>query len=237
MLVEYMDTSPYFIKIGHRGAAGHEPENTLASFQKAIELGVDMIEFDVHCCKSGEIVVIHDDALERTTNGIGCVKSKTLAELKMLDAGKRQCIPTAGEVLALVGQKVAVNIELKGAATALPVAELIYKHVRKGWSRDQFLVSSFDYKELRRFRIFDRFSRAGLLFEEPQGDIFGLADGLGCYSINPPVELTTARLVNEAHVRGLKVFVWTANSPAEIQKLKTMKVDGIFSDFPDRLAT
>ena len=141
------------IKVGHRGAMGYEPENTLRSFKKALELGVDMIEFDVYVCKSGELVVIQDDTLERTTNGKGLVIEKTLAELKELDAGKEEKIPTLEEIMDLADKKVKINIELKGDNTAKPVLNMIEKYVdEKGWKYDDFLVSSFNHNELKKFK-------------------------------------------------------------------------------------
>ena len=106
------------LKISHRGACGYEPENTLASFKKAIEINADMIELDVHVCKTGEVVVIHDEKVNRTTNGKGYVSQKNLESLKKLDAGKGKKIPTLIEVLDLVNKRVKVNIELKGKKTA-----------------------------------------------------------------------------------------------------------------------
>jgi len=103
-----------FLKIGHRGAMGYEPENTLRSFKKALDLKVDMIELDVYVCKSDELIVIHDDKVDRTTNGQGYVVNKTFEELRTLDAGKNEKIPTLSEVLNLVNRKAKLNIELKG---------------------------------------------------------------------------------------------------------------------------
>ncbi len=225
------------IKIGHRGAAGYEPENTLSSFQKAIELGADMVELDVRLCKSGELVVIHDEKVDRTTNGRGLVADMTLAELKKLDAGNGQTIPTLEEVLGRVNKGVSVNIELKGTGTAVPVARIIDKYVSSDWNRDLFLVSSFNIGELEYFREKDGKSRVGIVFDKKSGDLFGLVDKLSAYSIHPSIKLTTPDLIEEAHKRGLKVFVWTANSPADIRRLIKMGVDGIFSNFPDRLTT
>ena len=231
------------IKIGHRGAAGYEPENTLVSFQKAIELGADMIELDVHVCKSGELVVIHDDTLERTTNGKGKVSDMALAELKELYAGKGQRIPTLDEVLDLVDRRVRINIELKGKKTALPVAQTVMLRTEEGWEQNHFLVSSSDYDELRRFRIFDPFSRIGLIIGKLPGalhrlnlfDPFRLALELKCYSMHPRVNFAGRRFIETAHRSGLKVFPWTINSPAEARRLGKLGVDGIFSDYPDRL--
>ena len=155
------------IKVGHRGAMGYEPENTLRSFKKALELGVDMIEFDVYVCKSGELVVIHDDTLERTTNGKGLVIEKTLAELKELDAGKEEKIPTLEEIMDLADKKVKINIELKGDNTAKPVLNMIEKYVdEKGWKYDDFLVSSFNHGELKNFKELNPKIKTGILVEE-----------------------------------------------------------------------
>ncbi len=234
---------------------GYEPENTLRSFEKAIELGADIIELDVHLCKSGELVVIHDEKVNRTTNGRGLIADMALAELKKLDAGNGQIIPTLEDVVDFVGswrgtrakpglcKRVAINIELKGAGTALPVASVLYKLYRSGWKEDQFLVSSFSIDELQQFRNTDSVSRVGLILDKSifgiwgsKINIFDLALTLKCYSIHPSVRLTTPKLVREAHSNGLKVFVWTANSSADIRRLIKMGVDGIFSNFPDRLA-
>ncbi|OGN03826.1 MAG: hypothetical protein A2655_01015 [Candidatus Yanofskybacteria bacterium RIFCSPHIGHO2_01_FULL_43_42] len=224
-----------FLKIGHRGAMGYEPENTLGSFQTAIKLGVDMIELDVHLCKSGELVVIHNEKVDRTTNGKGFIADMTLAELKKLDAGRGQLIPTLEEVLDEVNRRVSVNIELKGIGTAMPVAGLIDKYVSGGWDRNLFLVSSFNVSELKDFREKDGKSRIGIIFDKKSGDLFGLVDKLGAYSIHPNTKLVTPDLIEEAHKKGLRVFVWTVNFPDDIRRLIKIGVDGIFSDFPDRL--
>lgn len=223
------------IKIGHRGAMGYEPENTLSSFQKAIELGADMVELDVHLCKSGELVVIHDDTVDRTTNGRGLVVDMTLAELKLLDAGKRQTIPVLEKVLDLVDKRVGINIELKGIGTAIPVAELINKYVSNGWDRNLFLISSFSIDELREFREKDGKSRIGIVFDNKLPNPFTFTEKFNAYSIHPSIRLTSPDLIQEAHDRGLKVFVWTANSLADIRRLIKVGADGAFSNFPDRL--
>ena len=113
------------LKIGHRGAAGLEPENTLRSFGKAISLGVDAVEFDLHKCKTGELVAIHDSSVNRTTNGIGLVADLTLAELKLLDAGAEETIPTFSEILDFINKRVKVFIEIKEKG----IAELIFHEI------------------------------------------------------------------------------------------------------------
>ena len=117
------------LSIGHRGACVYEPENTLRSFARALELGADMIEFDVHVCASGEAVVIHDAALKRTTNGLGYVKDKTLEELKTLDAGKGEKIPVLEEVFDLVNKRAGLNIELKSENAPVKVCSVIREYI------------------------------------------------------------------------------------------------------------
>ena len=134
------------LKIGHRGAPGYEPENTLRSFEKAISMGVDMVELDVHKCKSGELVVIHDKKVNRTTNKKGFVKNKNLQQLKTLDAGKKEKIPTLKEVLDFINKRVKINIELKGPKTTEAVLKLIEEYINKKKSKySQFIISSFDW--------------------------------------------------------------------------------------------
>ena len=224
------------IRIGHRGACGYEPENTLASFKKAIELDVDMVEFDVCVCKSGEIVVIHDDKVDRTTNGKGYVIGKTLEELRTLDAGNGEKIPTLIEVLDLIERKVKVNIELMGRGIAKSVSEIINEYVSKnGWHYEDFFVSSFNHYELQKFSQINSDVKIGaLIYGIPLGRT-EFVEELNSYSVNPSLEFVDKEFVEDAHKRGLKVFVYTVNDPDDIERMKKMGVDGLFSDFPDRL--
>jgi glycerophosphoryl diester phosphodiesterase len=223
------------LKIGHRGASGYAPENTLASFKKAVEIGVDGVELDVRITKDGELVVIHDAWVNRITNGWGRVSEKTLNELKQLDAGNGEKIPTLQEVLDLINRKVQVHIELKGKNTARPVAKIIEEYIKKkGWKYNDFFVSSFNHNELM---IFKR--------KIPQIKIGALIVGvfihydryiaLGAYSINMWSKLVRKPVVENAHKRGLKVFVYTVNSEEEMERMKNLGVEGIFTNFPDRM--
>ena len=224
------------IKIGHRGALGYEPENTLLSFQRAISLSVDMIELDVYACKTGDLVVIHDDRLERTTNGNGYIWEKTIEELRNLDAGKGQKIPTLMEVLNLVDKKTQVNIELKGEGTAKPVAETIASYIsQNGWNEGMFLVSSFNHQELKKFKELMPDIRTGALITAIPQDYAKFGQDLNAWSVNLCIEFINQTFVDDAHDRGLKVLVWTVNHPEDIQRMKSLGVDGIFSNFPDRI--
>ena len=147
-----MPSADRFLCIGHRGARGHAPENTLLSIDTGIRLGADMIEFDVQRCDN-ELVVIHDPRLERTTNGVGRVEECRFDYLRSLDAGQGQQIPTLQEVLDLVEARVPLNIEIKSAGgTATRVAAALREAIADGWNPSQFLVSSFHLPELYEFK-------------------------------------------------------------------------------------
>jgi glycerophosphoryl diester phosphodiesterase len=224
-----------FLCIGHRGAGGHEPENTLRSIRRALELGADGVEIDVRLVH-GELLVMHDAKLDRTTNGRGYLVRKSLAALRALDAGKGERIPTLREVLETVDRRGFVNIELKGRRTAGPVCALIHEFVHThGWRHEDFLVSSFIRAELRAVR--DPLIPIGLLLTRPTR-LYGLsARRVRACSVHPAVRFVTARFVADAHRRGLRVFPYTANSPAEIARLRDLGVDGVFTDFPERVVT
>jgi glycerophosphoryl diester phosphodiesterase len=218
--------------IGHRGAAGLEPENTLRSVRRALELGADGIEIDVHCLE-GELIVIHDSRLDRTTNGAGLLRRHTVPQVRSLDAGKGERIPLLREVLETVNRRALVNIELKGPRTAGPVLALLRDFVaRGGWAPGDFLVSSFHRAELRQLRgsgfpIGILFARSARLFHRP-------ARALGASSIHVPLAQVSPGLVSRVHDDGRKLFVFTVNDPADMERLKQMGVDGIFTDYPDR---
>ncbi len=215
---------------------GYEPENTLRSFRKALDMGCHMVELDVQRCKTGELVVIHDDTLERTTNGTGLVRDKSLEELRTLDAGKGEKIPLLEEVLDTIQGKSRVNIELKGLGTARPVARLIDRcRSEKGWIDEAFLVSSFDYEELSAFRKLAPEIPVGILFKEIPTGLFEFTSYIRAFSFNPLFRIVEAELVEAAHREGIRVLVWTVDEPGDIDRMKKMGVDGICSNYPDRI--
>ncbi len=219
------------IRIGHRGACGYAPENTLASFQRAIDMGCAWIELDVHYVDN-ELIVIHDARLDRTTNGKGKIYDLSLAEIQSYDAGEGQHIPTLTEVLDLVDRRVGVNIELKGLATAAPVDQLLTRYCAAGWRPEHFQVSSFNHDELANC---DAKWHRGALFHKAVADYFEITSRLSAYSINLEKSLVTEKLVDKAHDHGLKVFVYTVNELDEIQRLIDLNVDGIITNYPDRV--
>jgi glycerophosphoryl diester phosphodiesterase len=220
-----------FLCFGHRGACGHEPENTLSSFAMAIDLGCPWIELDVFAVE-GELLVIHDDSLERTTNGTGDVKTSSLAYLRSLDAGEGQQIPTLQEVTSLVDRRCGINVELKGPDTARPVSAFLSTLCAHGWDEHQFLLSSFAHRELAKS---DPRFRLGALFYKPVPDYFTRTARLNAYSINLSRKLAEPWLIGQAHDQDLKVYVYTVNESVEIRQMMQMGVDGVFSDYPDRV--
>ncbi|MEJ2163316.1 MAG: glycerophosphodiester phosphodiesterase [Robiginitalea sp.] len=222
--------------IGHRGAMGYETENTLASVQKALDLGVDMIEIDVFQIRSGEIVVFHDERVDRLANSGGRIEEYYFLDLKnlMLQGGHR--IPTLREVLTLVDHRVPINIELKGKGTADNIHQTVTFYTdKRGWTADQFLISSFDWEELRRYREYNPTGRIAVLTEGDPLEALPVARELGAEAINPHyAQLDTAN-VSRIHEEGFKIYTWTVNDPSDFQRLKAMGVDGVFSDYPDKM--
>ena len=218
------------LKIGHRGAKGYVAENTLVSFQKAIELGCDGIELDVHLSLDGEIVVIHDDTIDRTSSGKGFVNQMTLKELKKYD------IPTLQEVFKIVNHNILVNIELKSYEAIEKVIEFIEKLIfEKSRSFDGILVSSFDWEALQKVHSINNKIKIGVLTENDLDKAQAFAKKINAYSINPYFKLLSSEKVLEMHQKGFKIFTWTVNSEEDVTFVKNFKVDAIISDFPDRI--
>ena len=221
--------------IGHRGASGTAPENTLTSFEKAIRLGVKMIELDVHRCATGELVVIHDEKINRTTSGKGFVADKTLAELKKVDVGRGEKIPTFREVLNLVNRRVRINIELKGAGVAASTVALMSEYKEShGWKTGDFCISSFDHQQLSQFRELDNATKIGILYEKYPDGFTELAKDLRAASVNISLHTVRQKVVDEIHADGLEVWVYTVNHRYDFERLKKLNVDAVFTNYPDK---
>lgn len=224
------------LKIGHRGASGYEPENTLISFEKAIDLNADGIELDVHLSSDGHLVVIHDETIDRTTNGKGEVNKMSLQELKKIRIDNSQEIPSLIEVFDLVNRRCLINLELKGIGTAKPTNDLINHYILdKKWEINDFLVSSFDWKMLEETAVLNPKIRLGVLTEESIEDALAFAKKIKAFSIHPDYQLLSKENVILMRDNGFEVFPWTVNSEEAIQKIKAFNVNGIISNFPDRI--
>lgn len=223
------------LRFGHRGACGYEPENTLASFRKALAIGVDALECDVWLSADNELVVIHDPRVDRTTDGTGLVKTKTYSELFLLNAGNGEKIPKLIDVMNLARGKARINIEFKDPEVALLLADFLKRQTTEGqWRVEDVFVSSFVWKSLRRFhRAAPQFKIGILVDHDPF--FFLIALQTRAYSINLPLYYAFAPIVWFVHLFGWKVFVYTVNDPSDIARMKRIGVDGIFSNFPDRM--
>jgi glycerophosphoryl diester phosphodiesterase len=218
------------LKIGHRGAKGHVAENTLASFQKAIDLGVEGIELDVHLSLDGKVMVIHDDTIDRTTPGNGLVKDFSAKELKQFD------IPTLESVFELATKKCFINIELKTFETADKVVELIERYVSENhWKYDEFIVSSFDWNALQQVRFQNENIRIGVLTNTNLDLAVAFAKFIKAYSVHPYYHLLSKENVIQMQSKNFKVYPWTINEQEDIIFVKSLNVDGIITDFPDRI--
>lgn len=230
------------LAIAHRGASGYRLENTMAAFRHAIKLGVDMIELDVRVCGSGEIVVMHDSKITFFGRRIARM---TLEEIRIYN----KKIPTLAEVLKKIGGKIPINVEIKETGVAEKVCRLIDVCVESGRaSYDDFLISSFLATELKAVKRLNPQLKIGLLVGDSQWaiknrlnkerwikEIFARAEELQVYSINMLHLIIDKRLISMAHHRGMKVFAYTVNELRDITRLKALGVDGIFSDYPDRV--
>ena len=219
------------LRIGHRGARAYEPENTLRSFRKALELGVNAVELDVRMTKDGEIVVIHDAEVDRTTNGTGLVSTLTLKEIKGLKTEKDETIPTLEEALDFLDKKVKVLIELKETALEAKVLKI----VQKGKLESNVVIVSFLEDALRNVKQLDEKVETGLIYVKHKNPVKAAIDLKASYLL-PLYRFTHTADVQKAHQNGLRVIVWTINKPEEVADYVKKGVDGITSDTPDILS-
>lgn len=223
------------INIGHRGAMGLETENTIASIQKALDLGVDMIEIDVFLLKSGEVVVFHDDTLDSLTNATGRIEDYTFDQLEKVTVQGHQ-IPTLQQVIETIDQKVPLNIELKGKNTAKPTHQIVSDYIHKKWKTDDFVISSFLRNELTDYRNLDSKIAIAVLTEENPLVAIPTAQSLNAKAINPWFKNLTQNQVKQIHDAGFKIYTYTVNTPEDLKKMQSWGVDGVFCNYPDIFA-
>jgi glycerophosphoryl diester phosphodiesterase len=249
-------TLPDVLVVAHRGGAALAPENTLVAFGNAIKIGVDMVECDVHLSKDGELVVMHDPDLARTTNGAGQISGLTLAELKKLNAAAKfgngdwpeQQIPTLDELLDLVKGKVGIQIEIKTSASNArypgiekKVADLLNS---KGMT-DKAIVISFDFPTLKDIKAIDPRIKTGALVnaqwmmahitQSPDQILDQVIQATDADYFMPTATAVSEALVKAVHAHGRKIGVWTVDAPQDMRRLAGWGVDGITSNRPDEL--
>jgi glycerophosphoryl diester phosphodiesterase len=221
------------LRIGHRGAAGHDPENTLASIQKGIALGVDFVEIDLRRTADGVLVVLHDKTVNRTTNGKGRVDHLSLQEVKKFNAGNGEHIPTLKEVLKVAAGEAGLMLELKAKGMAQQTAEV----VREAGFRDPVIYASFLHDELQHIRTVEPEASLMVLFGGLSRASVARAIKYGSSYVGLRHDKTTRVLVDSFHRAGLLVFVYTADAPSDIQRALSLDVDGVISNFPERIAS
>lgn len=221
--------------IGHRGSAGTSPENTLLSIEQALDARVDWIEIDVRMVDD-TIIVLHDETLDRTTNGSGSVYQYSLADLREFDAGAGENIPLLTDVMQTIDARAGLNIEIKQANIVTQLLELTDEFLRRqpDW-RDRLMFSSFIPPVMRELRnAVPDSCLLGSLSESDVDDPIEVATNLNAYSANISLTQLSSPLVENAHLHGLKVLVYTVNEIADIRRCLEVSVDGIFTDFPQR---
>ena len=245
----YNDDGDNFVIIGHRGASAYHPENTMKAFVAAYEMGAEMIELDLTLSKDGVPVVIHDETLDRTTDGKGKVSDLTLQELKQLDAGSwfsskhsGERIPTLKEVLEFAKGKISVNIEIKPEAVTENwengIEEKALKLVQELEMEEFVLFSSFSYQAIDNLRKLDVDIPAALLYEKEQSKGRGITQLVEDHTVNAfncSRRQFSKKWAAEASEQEIPVFVYTVNVPRQMTKLIKRGAKGLFSDRPDVL--
>ena len=231
-----------WLRIAHRGARTRAPENTLAAFEAATRLGVDAIECDVRLCADGVAVVIHDDAVDRTTDGSGPVAGLGLRDLRRLDAGgwfapefRGERIPTLEETLAWARGRCSLNLELKAERREADPAALaggVAAALRRTRFRDYLVISSFAPPLLLAARAAMPTRRLGYLASRSVRGLARLHRRVALHSLHPHVRLASRRRIERGHRLGLRVYFWTANDRGLIRRLTDLGCDGVMTDDP-----
>ncbi|MCA1643974.1 MAG: glycerophosphodiester phosphodiesterase [Chloroflexi bacterium] len=229
--------------IGHRGAMGHAPENTMASFRRGWELGAGLLELDVHPSAGGELVVIHDETLDRTTNGHGFIHTLTVEQIKQVDAGAWYDASFAGEHVPLLGEvidwargKVGLAVEIKNGPMFYPgIAELVVRELEEREFVDEVLVISFDHQVLHTVKDLNRRLRTGMLYAARLFDPVRAAREVKADAVRPRHDYLAAADVPQLHAAGIAVSPWSVQDEAGMRRVIDMGVDSMGTNFPDRL--
>ncbi|MBZ0160685.1 MAG: glycerophosphodiester phosphodiesterase [bacterium] len=231
------------LNIAHRGASAQAPENTMAAFEKAVELGADAIELDLHVSRDGELVVIHDVTLDRTTDGRGPVHTHSLQELKQLDAGRwfgesfaGQRIPTLAEVLDRFAGKVPLALEVKAGSAFFPgIEERVVSALREHQVLSQVAVASFDHHALFRLKELEPCLRTAALLVGRPMSMSAVAGPSKVDAMALECSLVTKTEIDACRASGLQLVVWVVNEPAQMRHFIDLGIDGIITDRPDLL--
>ena len=243
-VVIYKEGENVTINYAHRGASGYYPENTLISFEKAIEMSCGGIETDVQLTKDGVLVLIHDEKINRTTNGTGWIKDYSYKKLSKLDAGSwmskefhEERIPTAEELISLVKSKdIIINFELKNGIVHYEgmeekIIDLIHKHNMQ----NKVILSSFNHYSMVKCKEICREIKTGVLYEESLYKPYAYAKTTRANAIHPNYNVIDEEIVRESKAAGIDVNIYTVNDEKHMRQFVNMKVDGIITNYPDKL--
>lgn len=230
---------------GHRGFSGAYPENTMLAFEKALEAGCEGIELDVHLTRDGEVVIIHDETIDRTSNRRGKVMDMTYEELCQVDFSYRfagqfgfQKIPTLREYFNLVGDRdIVTNIELKTGVYEYPgIEKAVYDIIQEYHMEEKVIISSFNHHSVLRMKKIAPQLRCGFLSETWILDVGSYVERYGVEAYHPQFHMLTKEETNDLKAHNIAINTWTVNEPEDIQHMIDLEVDGIISNYPDRVA-
>ena len=224
--------------VGHRGAMGHVLENTIESVQKAIELNVDGIEIDVFKSKTGELVVYHDPFLSRLSNSNAFIEQISLDSIKKVELMGGYFIPTLKEIVDIIPEKIYLNIELTGQDTAFETNKIVINYLNTyNFPVSKFIISSFRWDELKKIRSFNKDIPIAILVDSLYkiDDAIKLAKQINAVALNPNKEFITKEVINKIQSKNIKVYPYTINTPRNIRKMRSMGVDAIITDYPERI--
>ncbi len=232
-----------YLIVAHRGASAYEPENTLRAFERAIQMGADMSELDAHLSKDGHVIVMHNAAVDQTTNGHGAIADMTLEELKALDAGKGERIPTLQEVVDLMRGRNGIYLELKGEGTPGPVVEILRRKNFTG--HNQVIAGSFKPWLVQQVREIAPEIATSLLVGPvyPADELIAMCRACGADYVHlcwenrapEPHRLLTPELLSALRAAGVGIVLWHEERPSELAVLRTLDVDAICTNTPDQL--
>ena len=223
-------TSRKVLRIGHRGACGYAPENTRAALRTAISLGCDLAEVDVRRTRDGHLVLLHDETVDRTTTGRGRLAHMALSDVQTLDAGGKERVPTLKEALQVADGRMGLVLELKD-----PIGEDTYALVRRSAFRGPVVYASFAADQMRAIRAVDPEAATMALMDELPHDPVSYVLNAQATHAGLRFDTVTNAMIEAFHEGGLSALVYTVNESRDIRRVRSFGVDGIISDFPDRI--
>jgi len=222
------------LRIAHRGASDYAPENTLEAFRKAVELKLEVVEFDVHRTKDGKLVIMHDHNVKKTTDGLGSIHTLSLKELKKIHEPNGESVPTLQEVINILKNKCICKIDIKDSN----ITEKVLKMIKKNHIENSVIITSELISVLKKSKILSpeiKIELGGFKEKRPVEEMIKEVKDINAEIISPHYSIITKKLVDESHKNGLEVHVWTVDDPKLMKKMKKLGVDGITSNCADKI--